>query len=55
LLKIFESENQQMTDRFEKNWQALDKWMREEGHRRNPGTTADLIAAGLFVLLCCQQ
>lgn len=55
LLKLFDSEAQQMTDRFEKNWQALDKWMREEGHRRNPGTTADLIAAGLFVLLCCQQ
>ena len=22
-----------------------------DGHRRNPGTTADLVAAGLFVLL----
>jgi triphosphoribosyl-dephospho-CoA synthase len=29
----------------------LDAWLREDGHRRNPGTTADLIAAGLFVLL----
>ena len=27
----------------------LDFWMRSDGHRRNPGTTADLIAAGLFV------
>ncbi|NIP84775.1 MAG: triphosphoribosyl-dephospho-CoA synthetase [Planctomycetales bacterium] len=29
----------------------LDFWLRSDGHRRNPGTTADLIAAGLFVLL----
>jgi triphosphoribosyl-dephospho-CoA synthase len=29
----------------------LDDWLREVGHQRNPGTTADLIAAGLFVLL----
>jgi triphosphoribosyl-dephospho-CoA synthase len=30
---------------------ALDAWLRAEGHARNPGTTADLLAAGLFVLL----
>ena len=33
-------------------WQAvsdLDFWLRSDGHRRNPGTTADLIAAGLFI------
>ena len=29
----------------------LDFWLRSDGHRRNPGTTADLVAAGLFVLL----
>lgn len=29
----------------------LDFWLRADGHRRNPGTTADLIAAGLFVAL----
>jgi triphosphoribosyl-dephospho-CoA synthase len=29
----------------------LDAWLRADGHRRNPGATADLIAAGLFVLL----
>lgn len=29
----------------------LDFWLRSDGHKRNPGTTADLIAAGLFVLL----
>jgi triphosphoribosyl-dephospho-CoA synthase len=27
----------------------LDFWLRCDGHRRNPGTTADLITAGLFV------
>jgi triphosphoribosyl-dephospho-CoA synthase len=27
----------------------LDCFLREDGNRRNPGTTADLIAAGLFV------
>jgi triphosphoribosyl-dephospho-CoA synthase len=35
-------------------WQVaddLDFWLRSDGHRRNPGTTADLIAAGLFALL----
>lgn len=29
----------------------FDFWLRADGHLRNPGTTADLIAAGLFVLL----
>ncbi|MEX0939429.1 MAG: triphosphoribosyl-dephospho-CoA synthase [Pirellulales bacterium] len=29
----------------------LDFWLRADGHRRNPGTTADFIAAGLFVAL----
>ena len=33
------------------SWHALDRWLREDGHRRNPGTTADLIAAALWVLL----
>src|SRR5262249_22532755 len=28
----------------------LDDWLRAVGHARNPGTTADLIAACLFVL-----
>jgi triphosphoribosyl-dephospho-CoA synthase len=31
----------------------LDNYLREDGHRRNPGTTADLIAAMLFVKLLC--
>jgi len=29
----------------------LDFWLRSDGHRRNPGTTADLIAASLFAAL----
>ncbi len=29
----------------------FDFWLRSDGHRRNPGTTADMIAAGLFTLL----
>jgi len=29
----------------------FDRWLREDGHRRNPGTTADLVAAALFTVL----
>lgn len=29
----------------------FDFWLRSDGHRRNPGTTADLLAAGIFVTL----
>ena len=29
----------------------LDFWLRSDGHQRNPGTTADLIAATLFVAI----
>ncbi len=35
-------------------WQAasdLDFWLRSDGHRRNPGTTADLVTAAVFALL----
>ena len=42
------------TDSVEEYQQRLDDfdfWLRSDGHRRNPGTTSDLIAAGLFVLL----
>ncbi|GAA5504819.1 hypothetical protein Rcae01_00258 [Novipirellula caenicola] len=31
--------------------QQFDAYLRSDGNRRNPGTTADLIAAALFVLL----
>ena len=30
---------------------ALDIWLRADGHARNPGTTADLVTAALFVAL----
>ncbi|MEZ6089034.1 MAG: triphosphoribosyl-dephospho-CoA synthase [Pirellulaceae bacterium] len=33
------------------HWIEFDTWLRADGNRRNPGTTADLIAGGLFVLL----
>src|SRR5262249_51392392 len=33
------------------DWREFDGWLREGGNARNPGATADLIAAGLFVLL----
>ena len=29
----------------------LDSWLRAEGNGRNPGTTADLVAASLFAVL----
>ena len=31
--------------------QQLDEWLRAEGHSRNPGTSADLVAATLFAAL----
>lgn len=33
----------------------FDRWLREDGHARNPGTTADLVAACLFVALRAGQ
>ncbi len=30
---------------------GLDRWLREDGNRRNPGTTADLLAAALYWLI----
>jgi len=32
-------------------YDAFDHWLRADGHARNPGTTADLVAACLFVAL----
>jgi triphosphoribosyl-dephospho-CoA synthase len=31
--------------------EGFDAWLRDEGHARNPGTTADLIVSALFVSL----
>jgi triphosphoribosyl-dephospho-CoA synthase len=39
------------SDSYQQGLKDLDFWLRADGHRRNPGTTADLIAAGLFALL----
>lgn len=36
---------------FHESLADFDFWLRSDGHRRNPGTTADLLAAALFVLL----
>lgn len=35
----------------ESEYEALDMWLRAEGHARNPGTTADLVTAALFAAL----
>ncbi len=37
--------------RFEAAYRKLDAFLREDGHQRNPGTTADLLAGGLFIAL----
>jgi triphosphoribosyl-dephospho-CoA synthase len=34
-----------------RSFAELDRWLREVGHARNPGATADLVAAALFVAL----
>ncbi len=36
---------------FQQALSSLDFWLRSDGNRRNPGTTADMIAAGLFVAI----
>ena len=38
-----------------KELESLDFWLRSDHHRRNPGTTADLIGAALFVCLSSGQ
>jgi triphosphoribosyl-dephospho-CoA synthase len=38
-------------DDYHEKLADLDFWLRSDGHRRNPGTTADMIGAGLFWLL----
>jgi triphosphoribosyl-dephospho-CoA synthase len=37
--------------RYQAGLAELDFWLRADGHRRNPGTSADLVTAALFVLL----
>jgi triphosphoribosyl-dephospho-CoA synthase len=38
-------------EEYQRALSDLDFWLRLDGHRRNPGTTADLIAASLFAAL----
>ena len=36
-------------ERYVRELSELDFWLRSDGHRRNPGTTADFIGAAIFV------
>jgi len=47
VLKVGEPGNEEYNEALA----DLDFWLRCDGHRRNPGTTADLIAAALFMAL----
>lgn len=38
-------------ENYQRALRDFDFWLRSDGRRRNPGATADLIAAGLFVCL----
>lgn len=38
-------------DNYRRALNDVDFWLRADGHRRNPGTSADMIAAGLFLLI----
>lgn len=40
---------------FEKAWSRFDGSLRENGHRKNPGTTADLLAAVIYLARCDQD
>jgi triphosphoribosyl-dephospho-CoA synthase len=40
-----------MTQSGRKRARELDAYLRADGHRRNPGTTADMLAACLFIAL----
>jgi triphosphoribosyl-dephospho-CoA synthase len=39
------------SDEGQEKLEDFDRWLRGDGHRRNPGTTADLVAAALFAAL----
>ncbi len=39
------------TDSSETALKEFDEWLRGDGHRRNPGTTADLVAATIYIAL----
>ena len=50
-----DTENNRPTESFWQQVAGLDFWLRADGNRRNPGTTADLIAAGIFAGLLNKQ
>lgn len=60
-LDIAKESSQRASQVLEKQWPVkeagwtafanLDRWLRADGNKRNPGTTADLIAATLFIAL----
>lgn len=37
------------SDTYESAWRDFDAFLRQDQHRKNPGTTADLIAAAVFL------
>ncbi len=45
------SASSSVDESYQRALAGFDEWLRADAHRRNPGTTADLIAAGLFVAL----
>ena len=47
----FTAQEVQTTKPGRRQFLEFDAWLRADNHRRNPGTTADLIAAALFVAL----
>ncbi len=38
---------------YRQQWNEFDDFLRADGNRRNPGTTADLLAAALYVAIVC--
>ena len=46
---IEEIDKNDSLDSYWRSVSELDFWLRSDGHRRNPGTSADLVAAGIFV------
>ena len=53
--RVLEAHRQYGEDVYADALADLDFWLRSDGHRRNPGTSADLVAAALFVLLRDQR
>ncbi len=39
---------------YQQKWNEFDAFLRADSNRRNPGTTADLVAAALYVAILCE-